>query len=301
MEECQEEETRNSSLTKLLALVSDDFSVDHVISDDVILGGFVYSLDTLSARNSLVALKVLTKLVKHVESRPRLYKFTGMMQQLKKLKEHQNPEVRELAVSIYAILIKSSEDNEENTNSRSSSNEGSTSCRKPLGDISVNTSHETAIITPKRKRRNSMAVKKNNLSSKSVTLQIKGMNNKDDLESCRNVLMEVKGVISLYFVYAKKRVVLRVKPELTVEVLAKAVKKNFMSAERVVKDDEGVEFLEPINVSFIDPLPDYDDDEDISLVEDNPHQAIKRLSPPEKKSWGWGLLSAIGEEVVKLF
>lgn len=90
----------------------------------------------------------------------------------------------------------------------------------------------------------SIKVQKQKSNSKTVTLQIKGLLDVHDRDSCREKLLEVKGVVSLTFDMKLKRAVLRVKNDLRAEDLVVAVRQTqTMSASQVVFDGDGNETL----------------------------------------------------------
>jgi len=90
----------------------------------------------------------------------------------------------------------------------------------------------------------STKIQKQKSNSKTITLQIKGLLDVHDRDTCREKLLQVKGVVSLTFDMKLKRAVLRVKSDLRAEDLVLAVMKTqTMSAAQVVYDGDGNENL----------------------------------------------------------
>jgi len=137
-------------------------------------------------------------------------------------------------------------------------------------------------------------------NSKTITLQIKGLLDVHDRDSCREKLLEVRGVVSLTFDMKLKRAVLRVKSDLRAEDLVLAVMRTqTMSASQVVVDGDGNETL----VSFAHlslsgdtaeneegdfEYPDYLDDADELPSPEKGHKAMSRVKGEdvnEGSSW----------------
>jgi len=108
----------------------------------------------------------------------------------------------------------------------------------------IHPSSSSAAATALYARPPSTKIQKQKSNSKTVTLQIKGLLDVHDRDSCREQLLEVKGVVSLTFDMKLKRAVLRVKSDLRAEDLVLAVMKTqTMSASQVVFDGDGNETL----------------------------------------------------------
>ncbi|KAK2141574.1 hypothetical protein LSH36_1076g00010 [Paralvinella palmiformis] len=149
-----------------------------------------------------------------------------------------------------------------------------------------------------KKRRNSFFIGGGLAKNKMVVLQIRGLNDKDDVDTCRNCLLTVKGVISIIIDFKKKRATLRTIPELKPELLAKAISKTMtMVAEQVVKDDQGNEQL--VSFSSVTPsqetnakdMPDYPDEELFVVTGD---KNVARLGDASKSRPGWNFVKSVG-------
>uniref|UniRef100_A0A3B5LXB4 Armadillo repeat-containing protein 1 n=1 Tax=Xiphophorus couchianus TaxID=32473 RepID=A0A3B5LXB4_9TELE len=89
-----------------------------------------------------------------------------------------------------------------------------------------------------------------NKRAKTVILQIHGLDDPGRRSLCEEALLKIRGVISFTFQMAVKRCVVRIRSDLKAEALASAIAATeVMTAQQVVKDENGDEVRSPAGVS----------------------------------------------------
>jgi len=283
-----EASTAAATIAMMAQMAEDPRKCQALVQDDTCVGGLVMVLSNKEDQVVKIALQTLKKLSARPAHRPRLAHFIGMKDQLDMLTNtHPNVEIQSLAQEVKTQLLPESPQFQKPP-------------PVPAATTQPPSEHKTEI--GKRGRRNSMCVKSNLQNAKTVVLHIRGMHDKDDMDLCRRMLIEVKGVISITFDFKKKHSILRARPDLNIETLAKAISKTYtMVAEKVTKDFQGNEIIEPIDYMSTsmhedeDDMPDYPDD-------DSPIRGTNTLTRlGGKPKQGWNMLKSVGEFISTSF
>ncbi|XP_076440703.1 armadillo repeat-containing protein 1-like [Babylonia areolata] len=191
--------------------------------DTTCMGGLVLVLSNPEPSVVILALETLLLLSEDKESRPTIAAHIGILEQLEVLlhrSEHEET-VQTLADQLYGLLTETP--------------------ATPLRDSSNSNVSRTS---------GSVKGKGSVKSTKSVVLQIRGIQNQADRDLCIRLLLHVKGVVSVTFDSGKKQFLLRTKPDVRPESLVRAVTKSMtMSAQQVIRNENGDESLVAFNVS----------------------------------------------------
>ncbi|CAH1772239.1 unnamed protein product [Owenia fusiformis] len=236
-----------------------------VIHDDVLFGGLVMLLSNPDLSIVRDALETLLMLSHQKTDKSRMRDFIGLMEQLETVRNGPMPDLKELAENIEKNLTEDSGD--------------------VLREKLINKSKHTPIKSAKKKHRNVFLTR-----TKVITLHIKGLHHKTDSDACHEVLIRVKGVISVTCNIPKQRCIIRAKLELEPEILVHAIASTeTMSAEQVVRDETGREvFLsfgaKPLPNKENYDMPPYLEDDDSPVKEKG---AISRFGEESDAKSGW--------------
>ncbi|GFS11647.1 armadillo repeat-containing protein 1-like [Elysia marginata] len=270
----QDKMVTTDAIAAMKAMASDPKKRVALAKDTTCIGGLVIVLSNPDAAVVKEALQTFLLLCECSESRRVLKDHVGMMDQLEKLAQRpeNKDDLSQLAASLKAKLMLSSE-----------------APKAPLRDCSNISS-----------RRNSTA-KNQSLQGhkvKTVVLLLRGYQDKSDRDLCARLLLKVTGVISITFDLSKLRCIVRTKPDVKAEALARSIARSMtMTAQQVVRNENGEEsFIAFGPNSSIDhntscgkentDLPDYLSDDSDSIIVDD--KALKRPTEEDKKkSAGW--------------
>ncbi|XP_075453536.1 armadillo repeat-containing protein 1-like [Ascaphus truei] len=98
-----------------------------------------------------------------------------------------------------------------------------------------------------RKNRPQFFLASSNKRAKTITLHIHGLDNVEKKNLCEDVLLKVKGVISITFQVAMRRCTVRVKSDLATECLTSAIAETrVLRAQQVIKHECGREVDAPL-------------------------------------------------------
>ncbi|XP_020774347.1 armadillo repeat containing 1, like [Boleophthalmus pectinirostris] len=250
-----------SVVTQLRDLASEPQNREVIVRDQGCLPGLVLFLDHQSPEVLLATLQTLRYLAEMSPNIPTMKNELGMMVSLENLmgRKGLSVDITSLAKEVYEILI------------------------TPVRPA-----------TPERPRgkKPQFFINSSNKKAKSVTLHIQGLDSSEQRSLCEEALLKVKGVISFTFQMASKRCTVRIRTDLPTESLAAAIAATkILSAQQVVKNEEGKEVLVPLKVSGAEvkqntALPDYlPEDED--SPEKDLSRAVSRTTAKEDSSGSW--------------
>lgn len=251
-----------SVVTQLRDLASEPQNREVIVQDQGCLPGLVLFLDHKSPEVLLATLQTLRYLAEMSPNIPTMKNELGMMVSLENLIRHGlSVDITSLAKEVYDIL------------------------RTPINPRPA---------SPERARRKKpqFFINSSNKKAKSVTLHIQGLDNSEQRSLCEEALLKVKGVISFTFQMASKRCTVRIRSDLTTESLATAIAAtNVLTAQQVVKNEEGDEVLIPLKVSASEVqqntvLPDYLPEEEDSPEKDL-SRAVSRTAAKEDSGGSW--------------
>eukprot|EP00914_Ancora_sagittata_P028124 GHVO01055289.1.p1 GENE.GHVO01055289.1~~GHVO01055289.1.p1 ORF type:complete len:314 (-),score=37.71 GHVO01055289.1:96-1037(-) len=296
-----------STMDAVKKMASDPFKSSAIVNDDACLGGLVMVLSNKDLNIVKAALETLQSLAERLENRIHMKNFLGMMEQLELLSYQWAsslnmivivililyracPMVKPLAEKLYLSLKQSAPIEKKPAQHQDVLKE----CR--------NQQQTEPVITKEAKstrkvRRNSFFL--GGVSKcKTITLLIRGMDHRDDVELCRNSLLTVPGVISITFDSKARRAILRTKPSLQPELLAQAISRTMtMYAEQIVRDEDGNE----AHVSFGKQGRDYNKENenmpDYPSDTDSPVKGRDNMAPmggPQPHGDKWGLFKSMG-------
>ncbi|KAI0231790.1 hypothetical protein LSAT2_017852 [Lamellibrachia satsuma] len=279
MTETTDPSISGSAIQVMKLMASDPLKSKALVQDDTCLGGLVMVLSNSDTCIVTSALETLFRLAEWPEHRSHMKNFIGMVDQLQAVASKHTPNISELAEKVYNLLL--------GINSNSTD-------QVPLKETS-NKHRAHKEVTLKR-RRNSFFIDTVLSRSKMVTLQIRGLIDRDDMDVCRNSLLTVKGVISITFDFRKRRAMLRTVPELRPELLAQAIARTMtMTAEQVIKDEVGNEVFVSFKVSLPadkeneEEMPDYPDDDSPIRGTNN----LARVGHKEDNKRDWGFVRSV--------
>jgi hypothetical protein len=263
----------SSTIEVMKLMAADQMKSQALVQDSVCLGGLVMVLSNSDLTIVCAALETLLKLAEWPNLRTTLRDFLGVRDQLSSLMLATSPIIQNMARRVYSLLY----------------------CPNPFVEPALDASiHRNEAVS--RRRRNSFFVSSVS-KAKTVVLQIRGLNDKDDMDICRSSLLTVSGVISITFNLKQKRAIIRTKQELRPELLAKAVSRTMtMSAEQVIRNDHGMETFVSFNIkenleNSVE-LPDYPSDVD-SPVSGN-QNLVRHGSKHSEAGGTWGFLHTLG-------
>ncbi|XP_069126106.1 armadillo repeat-containing protein 1-like [Argopecten irradians] len=262
------------TITALKGMASDPKKRSFLLKDVTCIGGLVMVLSNPDVKVVTAALETLLLLADRSDHRATLRDFIGMTDQLETIlrRSSYDRKASSLAEKLYVTLTQ-------------------VDLQTPLKDTLNQSS-----MTGQSSKKNSTS--KNNRSvlngkSKHIVLQIRGLIDKADRELVMRLLLQVKGVVSITFDLNKKRCILRTKQDIKPETLVQAIAKSqTMTAQQVIKDDNGEEILLSFGSNHQDmdkentTLPDYLPDEVDSPTQDG--KTMARVgNDGDKKSSGW--------------
>ncbi|CAL1586323.1 unnamed protein product [Knipowitschia caucasica] len=263
-----------SVVTQLRDLASEPQNREAIVQDQGCLPGLVLFLDHKSPEVLFATLQTLRYLAEMAPNIPTMKNELGMMVSLENLMGREGPslDITNLAKEVYDILSKPT-------------------LRPP---------------TPERTKgkKPQFFINSSNKKAKSVTLHIQGLDSFERRSLCEEALLKVKGVISFTFQMASKRCTIRIRSDLPTESLATAIAATkILSAQQVVKNEEGGEVLVPLKVSGAEvqqntAVPDYlPEDED--SPEKDLSRAVSRTTAKDDSSGSW--LNAAAGFLTKTF
>ncbi|ELU03193.1 hypothetical protein CAPTEDRAFT_222135 [Capitella teleta] len=279
-----------STMETIKKMAADPFKSSAIVTDDTCLGGLVMVLSNKDASIVKAALETLQLLAEHLENRDHMKNFLGMMEQLELLTYQASPVIKPLAERLYISL-------------RQCPLKAKKPSHPPPAEVLKECKNQQSEPVVKEAR-SSRKVRRNSFflggvsKCKTITLFIRGMDHRDDVELCRNSLLTVSGVISITFDSKARRAILRTKPSLQPEMLAQAIAKTMtMYAEQIVKDEDGNE----VHISFgkqgrdynkeNESMPDYPSDNDSPV---KGHDNMAPMGGPQPHSDKWGLFKSMG-------
>lgn len=246
-------------VNQLRDLASDPMNRRAIIQDQGCLPGLILFLDHPSPQVVYSALLALRYLSECKANRERLKAELGMMLSLQNVVQKSTTpgETKLLASEIYELL------------QTCSSPESESEPREP----------------PSARKKARFFLGTSNKRAKTVVLQIDGLDDTSRRGLCEDALLRIRGVISFTFQMSLKRCIVRIRSDLKAEALASAIAATeVMTAQQVVKGDDGQELLLPLDhsavqVDQVQDLPEYlPEDESPSL---EPDRAVTRLSSEE--------------------
>ncbi|XP_072297908.1 armadillo repeat containing 1, like [Eucyclogobius newberryi] len=264
-----------SVVTQLRDLASEPQNREVIVQDQGCLPGLVLFLDHKNPEVLLATLQTLRYLSEMSPNIPIMKNELGMMVSLETLMERKglSVDLTSLAREVYDILI------------------------TPI--TARPTTHDR-----ERGKKPQFFINSSNKKAKSVTLHIQGLDGSEQRSLCEEALLKVKGVISFTFQMASKRCTVRIRADLSTESLATAIAATkTLSAQQVVKNEEGDEVLMSLNVSEAEvqqntALPDYlPEDED--SPEKDLSRAVSRTTAKDDSSGTW--LNAAASFLTKTF
>lgn len=199
-----------------------------LVKDSTCMGGLVLVLSNPDNAIVSLALETLLLLAEDLETRPSVSTCLGIMSQLETILEKSacDEPVHVLSEKLYHQL---------------------TEMESPVPTPLKDSSNTQRARTSGGKGRNLMG---GNRSTKSVVLQIRGVQDQADRDLCMRLLLRVKGVVSVTFEASRKRCLLRTRPEVKTETLVRAISKSMtMTAQQVIKNENGDESFVSFNVS----------------------------------------------------
>ncbi|XP_076441114.1 armadillo repeat-containing protein 1-like [Babylonia areolata] len=238
------------AVTAMKMMAADPKKRPLLVKDTTCMGGLVLVLSNPEPSVVILALETLLLLSEDKESRPTIAAHIGILEQLEVLlhrSEHEET-VQTLADQLYGLLTETP--------------------ATPLRDSSNSNVSRTS---------GSVKGKGSVKSTKSVVLQIRGIQNQADRDLCIRLLLHVKGVVSVTFDSGKKQCLLRTKPDVRPESLVRAVTKSMtMSAQQVIRNENGDEATShgKENDSLLPPY--LSDDEEEKHVQQDDKNAISR-------------------------
>ncbi|XP_067930026.1 armadillo repeat-containing protein 1-like [Watersipora subatra] len=273
-------------LDQLRRAIKDPVKKKLIAKDETIIGGLVLILSNTDMKVVIEALQLLMSLSAPVENRQFLRESLGMLDQLHILAKDSNPldHIRELSSQLISRLH--SEEPVQHAQQLKTRNYNSNT----TSSLKSTKSFNKPFLNAGR--------------FKTITLHIDGLHDKSDMEICRARLLTVKGVVSITFDLAKHRSIIRVRPELSSQVLATAIhESNTMIARQVVRSETGEEALIDLHEAVSDDkenttLPAYLSDNDSPVKIDD--RAIKRFGAKEEEG-GAGWLGAAASFLAKSF
>ncbi|XP_070555414.1 armadillo repeat-containing protein 1-like [Ptychodera flava] len=208
---------------QLRTLAADPQNRDALVKDQASMQGLVYFLDNKDSSVIMTSLEALQDLSENPSNRPVMRDLPYVVDALQDtLKRQHDKRIQHLARKILSRI--------------------SPANHSPLKNHVNNCNQTTQGKTNKYKKTHFLG--NANKRAKTVTLQVKGLNDLQCRKICEELLLPVKGVISFTFDMSNRRCILRVKTELKPEVLVTAIAKSkIMSAEQVIKDEYGQEVL----------------------------------------------------------
>lgn len=250
-------------VSQLRDLASEPQNREVIVQDQGCLPGLVLFLDHKSTEVLLATLQTLRYLAEMSPNIPIMKNELGMMVSLENLMARDGlcVDITSLAQEVYNIL---------------------------------NAPINPGPRTPERMRRKKpqFFLNTSNKKAKSVTLHIQGLNSSEQRGLCEEALLKVKGVISFTFQMASKRCTVRIRSDLPTESLATAIAATkILSAQQVVKNEEGDEVLVPLKASEAEVLqntavPDYLPEDEESPEQDL-NRAVSRTTAKEDASGSW--------------
>ncbi|XP_026196891.1 armadillo repeat containing 1, like [Anabas testudineus] len=264
-----------SVVCQLRDLASEPQNREVIVQDQGCLPGLVLFLDHKDPEVLLATLQTLRYLAELSPNIPNMKNELGMMVSLENLmaREGLSVDITALAQEVYEIL-------------------------------SAPPKLSTCTAETERRKKSQFFINSSNRKAKSVTLHIQGLDNTALRGLCEEALLTVKGVISFTFQMASKRCTVRIRSDLPTESLASAIAATkVLSAQQVVKNDEGEEVLIPLNPSGVkvqqnSALPDYLPEEEES-PDREVDRAISRTTAKEDASGSW--LNAAASFLSKTF
>ncbi|XP_008311493.1 armadillo repeat containing 1, like [Cynoglossus semilaevis] len=249
-----------SVVSQLRDLASEPQNREVIVRDQGCLPGLVLFLDHQNPDVLFATLQTLRYLAEMPPNIPIMKNELGMMVSLENLMERNSlsDDITSLAQEVYNILC------------------------KPVFRTPVQ----------ERKKKAQFFLNSTNKKAKSVTLHIQGLDTTDQRGLCEEALLKVKGVISFTFQMASKRCTVRIRSDLPTESLASAIAATqVLSAQQVVKNEEGEEVLIPLNTSGVQvqqntALPAYLPEEEES-PEKEVDRAISRTTTKGDSSGSW--------------
>lgn len=250
-----------------------------IIKDQGCLPGLILFLDNDDVKVVLTALEALHYLSQLPSNRLTMKNELGMLISLKSLinRPNANPEVRKMAQKVHDMLVVPA------------------TTARPLSQSRV-------------AGKGNVFLGASNKRAKVIVLQIHGLADANTRRMVEEELLTVKGIISFTFDMSQRRCSIRGRADLQPQALCQAVAKTkIMSAEQVVKDEQGEEvFLtfgsvpaarsgfEKENSTPIE-LPSY-------LPEDLPvEKSAKAVATTDSGDRGGGWLSSVGNFLAKSF
>ncbi|KAK7906840.1 hypothetical protein WMY93_015452 [Mugilogobius chulae] len=265
-----------SVVTQLRDLASEPQNREVIVQDQGCLPGLVLFLDHKSPEVLFATLQTLRYLAEMSPNISTMKNELGMMVSLENLMKRDglSVDITSLAKEVYDILI---------------------------------TPINVRPASPERARgkKPQFFINSSNKKAKSVTLHIQGLDSSEQRSLCEDALLKVKGVISFTFQMASKRCTVRIRSDLPTESLASAIAgTKILSAQQVVKNEEGDEVLIPLKVSSEaevqqnTALPDYLPEEEDSPEKDLT-RAVSRTTAKEDTNGSW--LNAAASFLTKTF
>lgn len=274
-----------NSIRQLKAMATDYEMSKMLIKDPVCIGSLVMILSNKDPSVVLLALETIESLAKWSDLRNFLGEFLGMEDQLISLMMFACPSIKRIAQNLHDVLYCNSSPMEYSGNEgfgqpRTCGKVKRTDTRVQRGNFFVNTV----------------------IKSRTAVFQVHDLLNKEDVDTCRNILLQVKGIISITFDMKKSRAILRTRPELPPEVIARTIANNsYLSAEQVIKDKNGKESFvsfECNSNSDSSIMPNYPRMEDSVVVGD---QNLVPCSRQSRDGSSWSFIQTVGTFLTKSF
>jgi len=165
-----------------------------------------------------------------------------------------------------------------------------------------------AVPHSQKRSKESVRFMSGNTKAKVITLQIDGLVDQERRQLVVDELIRVKGVISLTFNMKLKRCMVRARTELPVDVLGNAINATkVMEAFQVIKNDDGQERLQNLNISDAcnvstseQLLPDYlDEDVSVDSPSKEAHAVARQNTQGNAPGFGWfgSIVSAVNKNL----
>ncbi|AWP20677.1 Armadillo repeat-containing protein 1 [Scophthalmus maximus] len=219
-------------VNQLRDLAADPLNRRAIVEDQGCLPGLILFLDHPNPQIVYSALLAVRYLAECRANREKMKDELGMMLSLQNVMQKSTSpgETKLLASEIYEILQSAGKEEAEQA--------------------------EAAAASCRRKAQFFMG--SSNKRAKTVVLHIDGLDDPTRRSLCEEALLKIRGVISFTFQMAVKRCVVRIRSDLKAEALGSAINSTkVMTAQQVVKTEDGGERMVPFQEDSAVPSPDY--------------------------------------------